>query len=56
MLLSGEFRSPSFYNFGVKSILVLFKQFCRFLFMFNIEPVRIELLVPFDVLDLVACV
>ena len=45
-----SFVAPLFTYFGVESILLLFKTVCRYLFMFNIELVLIELLMPCDVL------
>ena len=47
----GEFRSPSFYKFWGGKYTLFYKRFCQFLFMYNIERVHIELLVPFDVLQ-----
>ena len=46
----GEFRSPSFYKFwGGK--YTYFQTVLSIFVMYNIEPVRIELLMPFDVLQ-----
>lgn len=47
-----SFVAPLFTSFwGEKYTNVLLTVFVDFCFMYNIEPVRIELLMPFDVLQ-----